>query len=639
MSRIKYYSSADLSTGHSLLNCEQLLNSFDESIEYDDINDILEFYNITLFFDNELKLLKWSNTEYQNYKSISAKMKKIVYKFFNSITNNNFEMLYNSVSHQYKDNFWTLFNENINILNIDDSTFDSVLNSNYVNIYDILCNKKIVKKYDDIIKKYLVENVDIGTDVLVQFYLIKKDTIYIPASLTNDDKIVIIKDYIDLKQARLDYLELLLNISDGDIPLDVRVRKKIKNRIKELGDELSKNGIKIDTTYSVGFVPDLGEPVKLETTSRKVRISFDLNWIRDNLDKSTILNNFIFLLEYVDSQYRWNVVTKKRHLGLVDGFFTTRASNDYLVSSSFQTLNILANMQHVAYYDQLLKFDVRLERIIEWFFNEYLHTEFGIGNFNVTMSSNSSTYLEKCRNDLAELEGVLKKYNFYSEDGYIDQELVTMSSKPIPFENIKSVLKNKYIYVNDKNEFENICHTLFSDQCMLKYIERIGDHYNCFFDLLLNNEVYKDDIHQYDEYWLNILIENNLVYMEDNIIRIKDIITINVLRDLYENEVLSYWRLSPKMRKIVDSLVNNGLLKASNSLLSIPETDYLNYILNNKYSNSLFLRNMYLHGTQPAGDEELHKSNYMIILRLFILVIIKINDELCLRESADYLEK
>ena len=63
------------------------------------------------------------------------------------------------------------------------------------------------------------------------------------------------------------------------------------------------------------------------------------------------------------------------------------------------------------------------------------------------------------------------------------------------------------------------------------------------------------------------------------------------------------------------------------------------YILNNKYSNSLFLRNMYLHGTQPVGNEELHKSNYMIILRLFILVIIKINDELCLKEYIDNLPK
>lgn len=73
--------------------------------------------------------------------------------------------------------------------------------------------------------------------------------------------------------------------------------------------------------------------------------------------------------------------------------------------------------------------------------------------------------------------------------------------------------------------------------------------------------------------------------------------------------------------------------------MSVLESDYLNYILNNKYSNSLFLRNMYLHGTQLVDNEVLHKSNYMIILRLFILVIIKINDELCLKEYIDNLPK
>ena len=48
---------------------------------------------------------------------------------------------------------------------------------------------------------------------------------------------------------------------------------------------------------------------------------------------------------------------------------------------------------------------------------------------------------------------------------------------------------------------------------------------------------------------------------------------------------------------------------------------------------------MYLHGTQPFGENTLHESNYMIILRLFILIIIKINDELCLKEYLDGINK
>ena len=144
MSRIKYYSSSDLSTGHNLIKCEEILNQFDEEKEYNDVNDVLELYNITLFFDNELKLLKWSDVEYENYKKISGKMKGKVYKFFSSIRNDNFKVMYDEVLFEYKDDFWLLFNDNIGRLNIDSKTFDDVLNSNHINIYDILCNKGIM---------------------------------------------------------------------------------------------------------------------------------------------------------------------------------------------------------------------------------------------------------------------------------------------------------------------------------------------------------------------------------------------------------------------------------------------------------------------------------------------------------------
>ena len=642
MSRIKYYSSNNLSIGYNLIECEKILKDFDEEKEYNEINDVIELYNICLFFDHELKLLKWSDSEYESYKEISDKMKGKVYIFFNKITNDNFKEIYENVNFEYKDNFWTLFEKNINKLNISEQNFNDVLNSSHINIYNILCNKKIVERYDKIIKDFFINNVDIAVDILVHLFILKKGNdkkIYIPNSLTNDDKVEIILKYINLKQANLNYLKLLLTVSDSDICLDVRIRKKIKDKIKELEQQLLKNGIVHDLKCQVCFAPDLKVPVKTEGESGNIKISFNLNWIKNNLDYPTILNNFIYLFGYVDSQFRWNCVTKKRDLGLFETIFTLRASNDYFISDLFRIYNYIANMKQIAYYNQLSSFNVKLERVIEWFFNDYLCKEFGIKNFNVSMSSNESKFLEKCRNDFAEFEGVLKKYNFYSEDGYIDQELVTMSSKPIPFENIKSVLKNKYIYVNDKNKFENICFALFSDQCMLKFVERIGDESRCFYDLISKNEIYKSDIRINDKYWLDLLVKNNLIYIENDIIKIKDNIVINILKDLYENEVLSYWRLDDKIKGKIDLLINNGLLKSASTLLSVPESDYLNYMLNSKYSNSLFLRNMYLHGTQPAGNEKLHKSNYMIILRLFVLVIIKINDELCLKEYIDNLSK
>jgi len=42
---------------------------------------------------------------------------------------------------------------------------------------------------------------------------------------------------------------------------------------------------------------------------------------------------------------------------------------------------------------------------------------------------------------------------------------------------------------------------------------------------------------------------------------------------------------------------------------------------------------MYSHGTQPFGDENIHYTNYIRFLKLFILIIIKINDELCIQDD------
>jgi len=66
------------------------------------------------------------------------------------------------------------------------------------------------------------------------------------------------------------------------------------------------------------------------------------------------------------------------------------------------------------------------------------------------------------------------------------------------------------------------------------------------------------------------------------------------------------------------------------------ETDYFNYFLNNsEFGNALALRNEYLHGGKKGKDVngDIHKNNYFILLRIVILIIIKINDDLCIYED------
>ena len=59
---IKFYGVNDLASGHALKNAEDIIESFDATQIYTDINKILELYNIKQYFDNEIYLVSWDET-------------------------------------------------------------------------------------------------------------------------------------------------------------------------------------------------------------------------------------------------------------------------------------------------------------------------------------------------------------------------------------------------------------------------------------------------------------------------------------------------------------------------------------------------------------------------------------------------
>lgn len=56
--RAKFYSIDDLGNNLELTRAEEILDAYDEGKEFEDINDIIELYNVKLFLDNHLALKK-----------------------------------------------------------------------------------------------------------------------------------------------------------------------------------------------------------------------------------------------------------------------------------------------------------------------------------------------------------------------------------------------------------------------------------------------------------------------------------------------------------------------------------------------------------------------------------------------------
>lgn len=102
-----------------------------------------------------------------------------------------------------------------------------------------------------------------------------------------------------------------------------------------------------------------------------------------------------------------------------------------------------------------------------------------------------------------------------------------------------------------------------------------------------------------------------------------------ILEDLYYNQVccLRYLR---GLRDQIESMRMKEEVRFESSLFSEPEQYYFNYMLNRRqYTNGPDLRNKYVHGSHSLEEED-HLRDYIELLKIMVLVVIKINEEFCL---------
>lgn len=121
-----------------------------------------------------------------------------------------------------------------------------------------------------------------------------------------------------------------------------------------------------------------------------------------------------------------------------------------------------------------------------------------------------------------------------------------------------------------------------------------------------------------------------LILSSNNILDFGNLENIVILKDLFENELSTYWYFPLSFRKVVDEMTSQEVVHFTNSLYTKPEKDYFNHYSNKaEFTNGLDLRNKYLHGTQSfVYKEDEYENSYFLLLKLPILVIYKIEDDL-----------
>jgi hypothetical protein len=638
LNKVEFHSKEDMAGGHNLQKGEHILR-VDTKSNYTDINEILELYNIKKYIDNELYLISWTEDDIINFKQKTIEYGKAIGKFMATIDDNNILVLYGNTLRNYIHSFWELVSNQSIFKRISKPNFSSILANEPHIIYEILTQKSLVDYYDKEIKNFLL-TYSKSAEILLSVYEVKDDfrmnQKVLPKSLTLEDKENIVSNYLEAGDVNLNYVELIQNArTKNDFKISDRTRLKAKRLHKSEIEKFfaDKGGIKYGV--SIGF-PENATKIKdgFIDDNHIVNYSYSLDFIKQNSDPYSLFQNFRILFEYLDKQSRINLVSKKSQMGVFERIMGVRSQNEYRGGTAFSFSEMTSQGQIFGYHKIVSELNNSLENILHIVYTSSFQEKYDYAdNASFAVPSATNSYLEKVRLLAPEFESMLKQFKLFIEDGNIDFELLQISSSPSEIKDIPSLNQNKYLYFNEKNDLITGCSNLFfSDQTLLAYVEPFKEkQYHNFFDLLTNEQVKFSNYEDHQKPQLNYLIDKGFITLDGNdFILVLNPTRLIILKDLYHNEVASFYHYSLAFRKEAELMAAEDIVYFECSLFSKPEQAYFNYFLNKKeFTNGLDLRNSYLHGTQARPEEkQKHEYAYFTYLKLLFLAMLKIEDDL-----------
>jgi hypothetical protein len=640
--KVVFYSKEDICGGHELHKGEKILRS-DPKSNYTDINDIFELYNIKKYIDDELYLISWTEDDIANFKQKVTEFGKIIGQFMAKINDNNVVNLYENTLQNYVHSFWELVNNQCVFKRISKNTFSKILSNEPHLIHEILTHKNIVDHYDKEIKHFLL-TFSKSAEILLSVYEVKDDfqksQKLLPKSLTVEDKETILINYLDSKDVNYSYIGLIQNVrnrNDFKVSNKTRLKAKRLHKIKTEKFFAENNGMRYGV--SVSF-PENTSKVKDGTLDENfiINYSYSLDFIKKNCDPYSLFQNFKVLFEYIDLQHRINLVSKKNKMDVVERIMGVHSQNEYSEGTEFNLLEMTSHLQIVGYNKVLSNLGILLENVLHQVFTSSFQEKYEFANNAIFSIPTAKSYFEKVRLLAPEFESVLKQFKLFVEDGSIDFELLQISSSPTTIKDIPSLNKNKYIYFNEENkEIVGCINLFFSDQALLAFVEPFKEkNYSTFFDLLANEEVKYSSYEEHQKPQLNYLIEKGFINIDCNdFIQVTNPARVIIMRDLYINEVASFYRYPFELRQEALQMEIEKIILFGSTLFSKPEQDYFNYFLNkSEFTNGLDLRNSYIHGTQAKPDEtHKHEYAYFTYLKLLILTFLKIEDDLAIYKA------
>lgn len=646
MERAKFYSRTDLSNGIHLIRAERVLDNYQEGQDYENVNDVLELFNVKLLIDNGLELNRWTERQVADYKTKVSKLGKDIVTFFRK--GQTIDGVLVSVESVFAQDFWIVIEKFGLIDLVSEQALSEIFTKNPDVIENILHCEKIVREYESLISSLLCQYKN-AANLLLHAYLISDEyshtlPLYIPNDLTADQKCDIIERYLNSGEAKIGDVRIIMQAKD--VP-GFSIPPKLKLQAKKLELELAKipqDAIvsTVQTGFSIEYSKEKGIPPKKAWLEGTVfRFIYSEEYL-DSLDKDALLSVFVSLFEYFDNHgmlnlcYNWHegIFLEKIPTEEIEGFYPT---NKY-----FQMKNNIAVHQVILFDDYMRRRGSCIETSIKDFYEKYFRKRFGFPSMPLNLASDTESFINKNKVIAPEMESVVKQYNMFVDEGGIEPELFQMSM-PLPIAMCKSLLWGKHRYVvwgDNVSKVTGAMNLLFSDQSLLSFVTPFKDsHYNTLYNLLIHEKNVKyDNYEDHQRPKIDFLIENGYLVNHDGNILLADNPRIEILYNLYYRRELSYYYHEPPVRKEIDRMVGDGILKYDDYLLSPSERHYVNFFLNSsEFSNGMQLRNKYSHGAMSClvSDNE-HRMAYYYFLMIFIIILLKMNEDM---ELSAYLNE
>jgi|SRR5579872_135475 len=635
--RVKFYGVNDYGTYFQVEHAVKILEHFNSTLASRTISDILELYNAQLFTENNLFPKSCPDRQREACRSLIPELRKTIAKYFSIIDDANIASVVVDVGYEYHADLLHLLSRYKVYDRCGAATVLPVLEKTHIGMGAMLACRDLVRIYDQDVRVRLVSDPR-NAEHLICKYLEHggREPTYLPPSFTSTDTRMLLDSYLDSDDANPNLVELIAAARvDRETSIDAKLKLKARRKHDAWMEDFFKNNTGIKSGCEVSISDNQTEPVTASRDGLVSRLSYGRRWLEDNLDFPTILNNFLYLFEFTNLHMLLTLPSYQAELGVFERLAMNAGKNAYPIGLGFQRKEQISFLQ-VAFYRQFLqKKDIELESVIAWFFADYINDEFGAANLKFAPSSKTSSYLERSRHLFSEMESVVKQFSLYVENGELDTDLLSMTSEQMRYKAIPSLLTGKYAYASDNQDIRNILHLLFSDQSALRYINddlRADDAAQ----LLINNQVAYDDFADHQKIGVDYLIGLDVLEEAGRRILFADVNQILIFKAIFDAEAASYYHHSAEARSSIDDMVGKGWLVRRDSLLTAPESSYFNYYLNQaEFSNGPDLRNKYLHGSQARADDEgLHFRTYITALKLIIALVVKINDDFCLRNDG-----